>query len=135
LSGKSNIGGLLNLCLLVDLSVDCCLELLDLFLLDKKFLLLLEGLDLLLDDLSFLSLFRSFLFLRINDNLSHSDLLLNLFLLYGNLLKALRSKGQLSSGGGLLGHVVFSLGCPGLNFLLFGGDAVGGKLVNLLLDL
>jgi hypothetical protein len=43
LSGKSDLIGLLNLGLLADLSVDSSLEILDLFLLDKKLLLLLEG--------------------------------------------------------------------------------------------
>ena len=43
MSSKSDLIGLLNLVLLADLSVDSSLELLDLFLLDKKLLLLLEG--------------------------------------------------------------------------------------------
>jgi len=129
LSSKSDLIGLLNLVLLADLSVDSSLELLDLFLLDKKLLLLLEGLDLLFDDLNFLGLFCGLLFLGIDDDLSHSDLLFDLFLLDGSLLKTLRSEGQFSSGGSLLDNDILSLGGHSLSFLLVRSD-VSGNLIN-----
>jgi len=134
LSLELNLIGLLDLGLLVDLSVDSGLEVLDLFLLDEKLLLLLEGLNLLLDDLNFLLLFLGLLLLGVDNDLSNCDLLLDLFLLNGNLLKSLGSEGQFSSGSGLLNNDFLSLSGHGFNILL-GGRDFGSNLVNLLLNL
>jgi len=74
LSCKSHLIGFFDMGLLVDLSVNCALEGLDFFFLDKKLLSLLEAFNLLLDDLNFFSLFLHFLFLGADDDFSNSDL-------------------------------------------------------------
>lgn len=81
-----SFSGLLDVGLLVDLSVHSSLELLDLFLLDSELLLLFECFNLFLNDFNLLLLLFGFFFLRVDDNLSNSDLFFNSFLFNSSLL-------------------------------------------------
>lgn len=120
--------------LLVDLLVDGRFELLNLLFLGDQFLLFLVAGDLLLNDLLLLSLFLDLFFLGVDNDISDDDLLLDVLLVDLGLLKSLGSVGQVSSGSGLFGDLLLSLGGEFFDLLLTSGD-LGGELINLLLDL
>lgn len=94
----------------------------DLFLLSIKSLFSFEARHLFADDCALLRLFHNLFFLRVDNNLSHNDLLGDMLLIYLGLLESLACVSQLGSSRSFLSNGSLSLGSESLNLLLVGCD-------------